>query len=394
MKKLVTFIVITLFLITGCGQENNASNEKSEVSHATTDSHADKSTHNESENENPEHNNSGIVKLTPTQMKMADIKVETLNLKNIAISIDAPGEVKLNAYKTIKVTPRIAAQVIARHAVLGDLVKVGQALVTLSSVEMADAQGQLLLADKEWKRVVRLGKKVVSQRRFITAKVNYEKSLASVKAYGMTKSEISALLAGKRLADGSFKLIANQAGRVLHDVFTVGQRVEAGYELMVIADESTMWVEARVTPANASKVKVGNDTEISFNGKTIPAKVIQLHHSLDETTRTSAVRIEVNNKDDLLHSGMFVSVKINTTDTRKGFSLPEAAVLRSPDGDWQIFVEQDEAGKFKAIEIKVDQVHNGQAIISGIKAGVRVVTQGAFSVQSELAKSGFSVHNH
>jgi Tol biopolymer transport system component len=28
-------------------------------------------------------------------------------------------------------------------------------------------------------------------------------------------------------------------------------------------------------------------------------------------------------------------------------------VLRSPDGDWAVFVEQDEAGKFKSVEVEV-----------------------------------------
>jgi hypothetical protein len=33
-------------------------------------------------------------------------------------------------------------------------------------------------------------------------------------------------------------------------------------------------------------------------------------------------------------------------------------------------------------------------VIEGVPAGSRVVTQGAFFIQSELAKSGFDVHNH
>jgi hypothetical protein len=34
------------------------------------------------------------------------------------------------------------------------------------------------------------------------------------------------------------------------------------------------------------------------------------------------------------------------------------------------------------------------AVIDGLAPGTRVVTRGAFFVQSELAKSGFAVHNH
>ena len=60
----------------------------------------------------------------------------------------------------------------------------------------------------------------------------------------------------------------------------------------------------------------------------------------------------------------------------------------------RFFVEQDEAGEFKAVEVDVKHFSNGSAIIEGIKPDTRVVTQGAFFVQSELAKGGFEIHNH
>ena len=33
-------------------------------------------------------------------------------------------------------------------------------------------------------------------------------------------------------------------------------------------------------------------------------------------------------------------------------------------------------------------------VIGGLEPGTRVVTRGAFFLQSELAKSGFEIHNH
>ena len=338
----------------------------------------------------------GVVKLSDEQMKMAGIVVTTLQQQPVARFLRAPGEVNFNAYKTVKITPRIAAQVVGRSVKLGDEVKTGQILLTLSSVEMAEAQGEYLVAHREWLRVKKLGRKVVSERRYTEAKVNWEQARGKIQAYGMTLTQVNHLQNNKDaiLANGIFQLLSPQAGRVLHDNFIVGERVEAGQELMVIADESIMWVEARVTPNDAGKIKLGSDALIMVNGENIPAKVSQINHTLDETTRTLAVRIEVPNVDDHLHPGMFVTARIATTDEGMALTVPEAAVLRSPDGDWQVLVEQDEAGEFKGVEVELDRVNEGQAIISGIKPGTRVVTQGAFFVQSELAKSGFEVHNH
>ncbi len=343
-----------------------------------------------------EHDEEGVVKLTPEQMKMANVVVTELTLQSVPELLRAPGEVKFNAYKTVKITPRIAAQVVGRSVKLGDEVKKGQQLLTLSSVEMAEAQGDYLVAHREWLRVKKLGRKVVSERRYTEAKVKWEQARGRIQAYGMTLVQVNQLQNNKDaiLANGIFQLLAPQAGRVLHDNFIVGERVEAGHELMVIADESVMWVEARVTPNDAGKIKLGSDALIMVNGDSLSAKVSQLNHTLDETTRTLAVRIEVPNKNDRLHPGMFVNARIAIVDQAQALTVPEAAVLRSPDGDWQVLVEQDEAGEFKALEIEVDRVTDGRAVITGIKAGARVVTHGAFFVQSELAKSGFEVHNH
>jgi len=371
--------------------------EEHHEGHEDKEHHVSKKERGHAEHEeggHDDHGEEGVVKLKPEQIKTANIIIEALTLTDVASRVRAPGEIKLNAYRTIKVTPRIDAQVIARHAKLGDKVRQGQGLVTLSSVEMAEAQGQLLLASKEWKRVKKLGRKVVSERRYITTKVEYEKTYGKAKAFGMTKIEINALLNQKRSADGSFKLMAQQAGRIINDKFIIGERVEAGYELMVITDESVMWVEARVTPTIVGQIDIGNSAEIQLDEQRISAKVIQLHHTLDEITRTSAVRLEVDNAHDQFHAGMFVTAFIATRNKGQAIQIPEAAVLRSPDGDWQVMVEQEEAGEFKAVEVEVKNISNGMAVIDGLKPGIRVVIQGAFFVQSELAKGGFEIHNH
>ena len=74
-------------------------------------------------------------------------------------------------------------------------------------------------------------------------------------------------------------------------------------------------------------------------------------------------------------------------------ALPEAAVLRGPDGDWQVFIADGEDA-FRPVEVEVLSTTGGLTVIEGLPAGTRVVTRGAFFLQSELAKGGFDPHNH
>jgi cobalt-zinc-cadmium efflux system membrane fusion protein len=105
------------------------------------------------------------------------------------------------------------------------------------------------------------------------------------------------------------------------------------------------------------------------------------------------VRIEVPNPEDRLHPGLFVEVRIASGMSEQILAVPEEAVMRSADGDWQVFVEH-EPGEFEPREVEVLRTSAGQAVIEGVAPGTRVVIQGAFFLQSELAKSGFDIHDH
>ncbi len=342
------------------------------------------------------HEEENRIHLSEKQRRSAGIRVEKLTLRPIPTEIEAPGEILLNAYASSQVTPRIEAQVIKRHIHLGSPVSVGEPLVTLSSVSMAEGQGALLVAAQEWRRVKKLGKKVVSERRYLEAQVAFQQARSKLLAYGLTTGQTDRLVKGNaiRQADGRFTLLSHQAGTVIRDDFIIGQMIEPGERLFKITDESRLWVQARINPESVPHINMGAPARVLAGTEWIEGKVIQVHHALDETTRTLAVRLEIPNPADRLHPGQFVTARIKTGESgQSALTLPLDAVMRSPDGDWQVFVEE-EPGEFEPKEIELLRQLPGLAVISGLKPGTRVVTRGAFFVQSELAKSGFEVHNH
>ncbi len=334
-------------------------------------------------------------KLSDAQRQMAGIKTLVAQQGTLSAAITAPGEVMLNAYRTTRVTPRTPSQVMKRYAHLGDHVKKGTPLVSLSSVEMAEAQGTLMAANAELRRVKKLGRKVVSEKRFVTAQIAYQQAYAKVSAYGMTKKQIESLvkMGDASRATGEFRLLSFQDGTVISDDFMVGERVEAGQVLMEISDESLLWVEARLTPEDAVHINLGAPARVRVGQRWFDGKVIQARHTLDESTRTLALHIEVANPNDSLHPGQFVTAVIEGSEKQQGIVVPLAAVLRAVDGDWQVFVEVA-PGRFEPKEVEVLRTVGEQMLIDGIATGTTIVSKGAFFVQSEIAKSGFAVHNH
>ena len=316
------------------------------------------------------------------------IEVAPTVRRSLPVEVTAPGEVEVNLYRTAQVTPRIAAQVVARHVQMGQTVKKGEQLVTLSSVAMADAQGELLVADREWARVKKLGRQVVSETRFVEAQVKRQQAYAKVLAYGMTPGQVDRLLAqgDASKATGEFALLARQDGLVHDDDFAIGELIEPGRVLVRLTDESSLWVEAKLDPAAAEAVQLGNPARVSIDGRReFSGKVIQFHHHLDESSRTLVVRIEVQNVHDALHPGQFVDVAIDTGASRPVLAVPREAVLLLQGGPAVFKLEGDD---FKPLAVQTGVTRGGWTEISiGLAEGDRVAVKGAFTLKSLALKS-------
>jgi cobalt-zinc-cadmium efflux system membrane fusion protein len=338
--------------------------------------------------ENEKSHQQGIVIMTPQQRRAQGIETAPVARRILAQELIAPGEVVINAYRSTQVTPRITAQIVARHARLGDHVDTGQALVTLSSVEMAEAQGALVVADREWQRVRRLGRKVVSERRYVEAQVARQLAYAKVQAYGMTAALIAALLkrGDASKATGAFDLLSPQDGTVISDDFVVGEVVEPGRVLFEITDESVLWVEAKLSPQDATRVEIGAPARISVNGRDwLTGRIIQRHHRLDETTRTQSIRIQVDNRDDRLHPGQFVDVALHSGGGKEVLAAPREAVVLM-EGSPTVF--KTESDELHPQPVETGATRGGWTEIrAGLAEGDEIVVRGVFLLKSLLLKS-------
>jgi len=376
-------------------------------SHDAKEAHADKEQHGAEDEHGPESEHQHAADLgekqeaaheegisfSPEKMALANIKVSVLRAKIYASTVYAPGEIKANGYTSYIVSPRTESVVVSRHATLGEHVEQGQPLVTLFSESVADAQATYRVAYSEWQRVKKLGKNTVSESRLLKSETDYNAAFGRLTAFGLTKQAIAKITNNNLANLGEYTLVAKRGGAVLNDDFSQGQRVAPGDQIMVLADEDSLWVEARVSPNKKLNLPVGTPATISFSGQQHDAKVIQEAHTIDPITRTRIVRLLVENKEDSLHSGMFVDVNFQFDTQSPVIAVPETALMRGADGDWTVFVE-DHPGEFAAVEVELGQALGDYRQIIGIAPNTRVVTQGAFFVASEIAKGGFDPHGH
>ena len=340
------------------------------------------------ESENSSEEAESVLRLTAAEREEQGIRTERVTARALTDTFTVPGEVRRNAYASAQVTPRISGQVVARHKRLGEQVEEGEAMATLSSVEMAEAQGGLIEADREWSRVSMLGRAVVSEARLVAAEVARQRAYATVRAYGMTDGQIEALLAGGDIsqATGTFDLLSPQAGTVIRDDFVLGEVVEAGRVLFEVSDESMLWVEAQLGPDQADDVAPGLPARVSRDGEHwLDGEVVQLQHRLDEVTRTRGARIEVANREDELHPGEYVDVVLQTAAGEALVAVPSGAVLLM-QGSPVVF--KLEGGELRPQPVETGPTTSGWTEIrAGLAEGEEIVTQNAFLLKSLMLKS-------
>ena len=330
----------------------------------------------------------GVIEMDAAERAESGVVTVRVGRQSLFDEVLAPGEVVVNTYQSSQVTPRITAQVVARHARLGDAVKKDQSVVTLSSVEMAEAQGNLLVASKEWQRAKNLGRDVISERRYIEAQVANQQAQAKVLAYGMTEGQVASLVKQGDVskATGAFDLLAPQDGTVIADEFVIGEIIEPGKVLFEITNEANIWIEANLRPEDASLVTLGTRARVTRDrAHWLTGEVIQIHHRLDERTRTQSIRINVDNTDEVLHPGQFVDVALRVGDGTQQLAVPHSAIILM-DGSATVFTVHGDDIEPQAIELG-ETYGDWSVVNTGLVVGDEIVTEGAFLLKSLLLKS-------
>ncbi|OFC69191.1 efflux RND transporter periplasmic adaptor subunit [Alteromonas confluentis] len=339
------------------------------------------------------HEEQAEVALSEAQRGLADIHLEVLSPMSLSQQVYAPGEIKVNGYRSYIISPRVSSVVTARHAALGEKVSAGQPLVTLFSEEMIDAQSQLQQTYVEWQRVSKLGQRAVGEKRFIEARTNYNAASRRLQALGLSASTIELIEKNERYPLGEYTLTAQTSGLIMTDDFNQGQRIEPGQPLMLLSDEAHLWVEARLSAQNDLHLAPGDEASVIVGDMSAKAMVTQESHTIDPTSRTRTVRLDLDNTAHRFHSGMFADIYFNGPETTGVLAVPQSALMRDADGDWQIFTETED-GDLSPVTVTLGPKFGEWQAISGVNAGTTYVSRGAFFVASEIAKGGFDPHNH
>lgn len=186
----------------------------------------------------------------------------------------------------------------------------------------------------------------------------------------------------------SLILRAQHAGYVAKLDVREGAQVAAMTALFEIARLDPVWLVVDYPQAQAQALSVGSEmvaTSESFPGMRFHGRVSELLPQMDTATRTLKARIVVDNPQQQLKPGMFLTVsRAQSAAGAPVLAVPEEAVIDT--GSSKRLLLASGKGYFQPVKVETGLTAQGWTEIrSGVQEGNEVVTSGQFLIDSEAS---------
>jgi cobalt-zinc-cadmium efflux system membrane fusion protein len=350
-----------------------------------------------------------------TADQLPQLGVSPVELYPFRVQKSAIGKIGFNQDSSTAVTAPFPGRVTRLIVNLGEQVKQGDPLFELASSDVVQPQNELIvaltglnkarsqlklaeLAEKRQKELFE-GKAAAlkawqqAQSELVSAQNDMRAAESALDAarhrmriVGRSENEIAAFQESGRISGGT-PIYAPISGTVIARKVGPGQNVrpDSGEPLYVIADLSTMWLDAYVPETDVLSIKVGQEVEArvaAFPNRVIKARITVVGASSDLSTRRVVVRSEIPNPDHALKGEMFASVKIDTGEEQPSPAVAIGAVIR--EGDLAVVWEQVEPTLMRRRQVETGIEQDGRVQIrQGITPGMRIVERGAIFVDNE-----------
>lgn len=276
----------------------------------------------------------------------------------------------------------------------GAAVRKGQAILSLASSTLSDgnvaarAKYAYENAKKEYERMEQLvGDKIVSAKDFEQARLNYENAKVAYEA-----------IAGKQTANG-VSVVSPMNGYLKNLQVKEGDYVAVGQPLATISQNSRLVLRAEVSekyykylPAVQSANFRTPYDEMVYKLSDLHGRILSYGKASDANSFYIPVTFEFDNKGAVI-PGSFVEIYLLASPMEDVLSVPVSALIEE-QGIYSVFIRLDEEG-YQKREVKLGANNGSEVqILSGLKPGETVVTQGAYQIKLASASNTIPAHTH
>ncbi|MBM7624514.1 efflux RND transporter periplasmic adaptor subunit [Sporohalobacter salinus] len=265
--------------------------------------------------------------------------------------------------------------------------------------QVKQAKANYHQAERDYQRYKKLfDKDAISRQQFesaktkyISAKNNYESLQESLKMAqkGPTKEQIKtqwtkvqqarAQLETAQLNLDKTKITAPFNGLVAEVNTEEGEMVST-QPIVTILNLNSIEIQTYVSEKNINKLDIGQQVEVNFNAldNNLKGRIKNISPALNQKEQGFPVKIKVNNNENLIKSGMYAEIKMKTDQRSGNLVILKQSLLRENGSEYIFGIENNRAVKKK---VKTGLTTTTRVeVMSGIKAGEKIITKGAEQV--------------
>ncbi|MFV7280231.1 efflux RND transporter periplasmic adaptor subunit [Citrobacter cronae] len=312
------------------------------------------------------------VRIDPTQTQNLGLKTEPVRRGPLHYAQTFPANVSYNEYQFVIVQARSAGFIEKVYPLtVGDKIKKGSPLIDLTIPDWVEAQSEYLLL-----------------RETGGSATQVEGILERLRLAGMPEADIQRLKSTRKIQT-RFTLKAPIDGVITAFDLRTGMNISKDNVVAKIQGMDPVWVSASVPESIAWLIKDASQFRITvpaWPDKRFTISKWSILPSVDATTRTLQLRLQVDNPDEALKPGMNAYLQLKT-QSEPMLLIPSKALIDT--GTEQRVITVDHEGRFVPKQVAV--LHESQgltAIRSGLAEGEKVVSSGLFLIDSEANISG------
>lgn len=343
--------------------------------------------------------------------------VEQLRLP--AVVAARPGSL---AQVTPPVTGRLLLPAGRSMPLVGDRVEAGQTLALIQpsfsevGARFVEAEGEVVRsklaleqADLAFKRIEKLVKVEAKSERELqeagfalkTAQARYDAALALQATYRQASINLGGPNGGP--SQPAIELRSPIAGTIISQSgAAAGEYITVEKAVFTVLDAATVFIEAHVPEASVQRLGTTKAASYELPGETgrfIPitgdgaGRLVFVGLQVAATTRTVPLVYEVKNVENMLRVGQSLNLFVETSRAEDTLAIPDAAIVEE-DGRPIAFVQAGgETFQKRDLTLGIRD-GNWVQVLSGIAAGERVVTKGAYAVRLASVSSAIPAHGH
>jgi RND family efflux transporter MFP subunit len=326
-----------------------------------------------------------IVELSEEEQRRIGVQTAEVRMQRMQREIVAPARVAAPETALHAVSARIAGRIDKLFVnSTSQTIHQGEAIASIYSPQIVTAAEEYRLALENRARLQTSSlAEAVSQADSLVAA-----SRRRLELWGLTAEQINSI-ASSTDPQLHISIYSPLLGLVTKRQVTEGQYVQEGDTLFEVTDLSTVWVFADVFQAEVESVRVGQNVAISADDgmkNSIQGKVTLIEPAGNPESRTVPVRIEATNPQTRLKPGMIVRATM-TIGGENALTVPRSAVIDT--GKEKIVFVAASPGVFEKRVIETGIPGEADySVLAGLKQGERVVSHGAFLIDSQSRLTG------